>query len=812
MMHVQQGFIQATTSCAFDKRLTHPLRPPPKPDPVQSKRWSCLAENFGMFLGGFLPDGCHSWNAHQSSQSLTPWDKLQLVNPTIISLPSSNSWLLLPWFRKKRNFIKSFFFDEWIWLRPTACALALSRFLFFGKKLFILLFANALVHDGSASIILCHDLVRLFSEFMASVCQVWSRWFSQLRLFQDPRSLRFAYNIPSQDVCSRRLRIKARHPALLWRASRLFQAFFCALLLPVSEGGGIIATTSPAIWLSVFDILVSASILVSVALLSRCCWNLREIPLCLMDQYHSPIPPFKSGQTHRPSWFIARKYGAPRCRRPRLDANFSGTDDELDCFLDEELVWLRSRHQYWHADWSLLDTISSFLFHGQSQKLMLLTCQILALTACWLAVLWIKSLLSVGLSLRPSGYGLDAGASVHWDSEFIFDEFVLLIVMVTGFAAAVFTRLLVHLCLLIRVIRLLPPRLCSLLPGLFPRWWRLANTWLHTRQDSEDSLAQLRSDLDNIMGHVPKAWDWTSLINNPAYSYLDDRPPDMSSPLIPSPSILPAFIRFCNAVWIESGFTRAWFWVSLWCWVLVPPWRLVYFGVLLALATLRRCCAPVCASGCSWSVEVYANSPPLHLTTVFDTAFQPSAFVHDYYGAAFIRLLKGRPQLGFSYFPDSLDPAIRDIFEAWHEATERELHEFIDAVHVDASAFVSASNSIKDTAAVTDRALALTNKFISSFNTATAGLNGLILERLDQLAAHSCISPRRVSVSLGDCMVLMRDFAVSNMCLFPAIMETVLNSIGNMHSHPLVVDTGASCCISPDRTDFIHYTKSKAQV
>ena len=49
----------------------------------------------------------------------------------------------------------------------------------------------------------------------------------------------------------------------------------------------------------------------------------------------------------------------------------------------------------------------------------------------------------------------------------------------------------------------------------------------------------------------------------------------------------------------------------------------------------------------------------------------------------------------------------------------------------------------------------------------------------------------------------MLQFASANLSLFPAMMESVFNSIGSLNEPPLVVDTGASCCISPCRSDFI---------
>jgi len=37
---------------------------------------------------------------------------------------------------------------------------------------------------------------------------------------------------------------------------------------------------------------------------------------------------------------------------------------------------------------------------------------------------------------------------------------------------------------------------------------------------------------------------------------------------------------------------------------------------------------------------------------------------------------------------------------------------------------------------------------------------------------------------------------------FVSVMETVFNSIGAVDSIPLILDSGASCCISPCRDDF----------
>lgn len=47
---------------------------------------------------------------------------------------------------------------------------------------------------------------------------------------------------------------------------------------------------------------------------------------------------------------------------------------------------------------------------------------------------------------------------------------------------------------------------------------------------------------------------------------------------------------------------------------------------------------------------------------------------------------------------------------------------------------------------------------------------------------------------------------------FPAADESVFNSIGTGLDAPLIVDSGASCCITPHREDFTSYGTSKVKV
>jgi hypothetical protein len=51
---------------------------------------------------------------------------------------------------------------------------------------------------------------------------------------------------------------------------------------------------------------------------------------------------------------------------------------------------------------------------------------------------------------------------------------------------------------------------------------------------------------------------------------------------------------------------------------------------------------------------------------------------------------------------------------------------------------------------------------------------------------------------------------VENGC-FPAIVESIYQSISTA-APPLIVDTGASCCISPCREDFITYSNSQVKI
>jgi hypothetical protein len=126
--------------------------------------------------------------------------------------------------------------------------------------------------------------------------------------------------------------------------------------------------------------------------------------------FHPPISPFKSCQTHRPDWFIDSATFAPR----PLHANSSVHDDELDYILDKELKWLHSKQYFWHADWSLFNSISQLWCQGPALLLPLLLhgCHFIILTIWWLPFAWIKSLIGIKLSLDGKACTIDS--SLPW--------------------------------------------------------------------------------------------------------------------------------------------------------------------------------------------------------------------------------------------------------------------------------------------------------------------------------------------------------------------------------------------------------------
>jgi hypothetical protein len=101
--------------------------------------------------------------------------------------------------------------------------------------------------------------------------------------------------------------------------------------------------------------------------------------------------------------------------------------------------------------------------------------------------------------------------------------------------------------------------------------------------------------------------------------------------------------------------------------------------------------------------------------------------------------------------------------------------------------------------------------FLSTFNPATAGIRMLGVERLDKDKLKRVSRRRHVSVDLRRCRRQMLDFML-DLTVLPAMTEWVLNSIGGPDTFPLIMDTGASCCVSPCKEDFIEYHESKVRI
>jgi hypothetical protein len=99
-----------------------------------------------------------------------------------------------------------------------------------------------------------------------------------------------------------------------------------------------------------------------------------------------------------------------------------------------------------------------------------------------------------------------------------------------------------------------------------------------------------------------------------------------------------------------------------------------------------------------------------------------------------------------------------------------------------------------------DISISPNDRFVGSFNPAVAGTDLLMVERYDQRKAPK--RKRKVTVDLQNCRPSMRKYFKGNICLLPAYEEFVLNVAGPS-ALPLIVDSGASCCVSPSKKEII---------
>eukprot|EP00804_Cyclotella_cryptica_P016253 CCRYP_005729-RA/>CCRYP_005729-RA protein AED:0.71 eAED:0.71 QI:0/0/0/0.5/1/1/2/0/350 len=89
--------------------------------------------------------------------------------------------------------------------------------------------------------------------------------------------------------------------------------------------------------------------------------------------------------------------------------------------------------------------------------------------------------------------------------------------------------------------------------------------------------------------------------------------------------------------------------------------------------------------------------------------------------------------------------------------------------------------------------------FVDSFDPALAGLHLLMVDRFDKFLQAAPPRPQSVSINLQHNAL-------------PITLESAYSMTGATHEPPLIVDSGASCCISPCKCDFQSYSSSSAQI
>ena len=386
--------------------------------------------------------------------------------------------------------------------------------------------------------------------------------------------------------------------------------------------------------------------------------------------------------------------------------------------------------------------------------------------------------------------------SVEWDTRGLIDELTLLVTWGVGFIFMACTWFVACGALLVGW---LPPRLVSASNGWLRSGHSTVCRWLEHKDTSLDDLA---TDLNQLLGDTtPTAWDWTSLLSCPEHAFLHDSLPDLPLPL-PSFRAMPVWWQLCHSSWIVFGSIQAWFWCGLWCLALIPPWRLVGLATHVAigtLLTLAKRSDPTCPLG----VVCYASSLPMHLSPALSTAFLPSTYLSP--GMKLAQLVRelspAPPPPLISFMADPLDWKMKLILEDFIESYEASLTDLVEAAHLDVSSVASIQPVVTPSPVLT-----LTDRFLQSFNPAQSGVRLLLSDRLDQLLVRHRVGCHSVSVNLRRCHRAMAELATSPFSVFPAFLESVFNSVEFDGSTPLVVDTGASCCISPCRADFRDYS------
>jgi hypothetical protein len=106
------------------------------------------------------------------------------------------------------------------------------------------------------------------------------------------------------------------------------------------------------------------------------------------------------------------------------------------------------------------------------------------------------------------------------------------------------------------------------------------------------------------------------------------------------------------------------------------------------------------------------------------------------------------------------------------------------------------------------------NEFLGDLNPAVEGRRWLVATHLDkvvmQRAPVKVELEGHVSVNLRTCRATLQQ-STPKFAMVQAV-ESAFNTLGQMTKTPLIVDSGASCCISPHREDFVTYHDSKVKI
>jgi hypothetical protein len=279
-------------------------------------------------------------------------------------------------------------------------------------------------------------------------------------------------------------------------------------------------------------------------------------------------------------------------------------DDLVDEMLEKHLRWLELRQHHWHHDWSVRIVIYQCWTWIQPRlaPAALLLVKVLAMTVLWLPLVWMKLQLQLGLSndtltlywttltLVVSDSRLLAIGQItsciwttvsllRWDQAKLVNDLTLLVLL--SFSISLTMTIWMAACGAFLLARL-PPFLVNSLQGCLYRGYKRLCRFVESKDASLSSLAM---DLEQLLGQSkPIPWDWTSLITDPHYVYLD-RPSELPLPL-PLFGAMPICWRIRQHAFGWLGSIRAWFWGSLWCLVLSPRWLMIRSATHVAMITL----------------------------------------------------------------------------------------------------------------------------------------------------------------------------------------------------------------------------------